>query len=148
MDSLLRISEAASLALHAMLVLSTRAEERLSTREIAQTLGGSEAHLSKVLQRLVKAGFVCSTPGRNGGFALPEGKGDPSLLEVYEVIEGRLAPVKCLLGKPICGGKCILGDLVATLNAEVKQHLGKTRISDLRNTYGSRKGGTKKDHSH
>lgn len=146
MDNVLKISEAASLALHTMAFLSANRDRRLSTHEIAGELGASEAHLSKVLQRLVKAGFVTSVRGPGGGFALHDGKENLSLLQVYEAIEGRLAPAKCLLGKPICGGHCILGGLIGDLNKQVRDYLAGTRLSDLGDTFRRSGHGGKKDH--
>ncbi len=54
MPCALRISEAASLGMHAMGLLSTRESQPMSARMAADRLGVSEAHLSKVLQRLKK----------------------------------------------------------------------------------------------
>ena len=147
MDNVLRISEAASLALHAMAFLSTNRDRQVPAPEIAAELRASEAHLSKVLQRLTKVGLVRPHRGRNGGYTLAGGKANPTLLDVYEAIEGPLTPTECLLGKPICGGKrCILGGLVGKLNREVRDYLAKTRLSDLRNVFRSHHHGEKKDH--
>ena len=69
MTNLLRISDAASLGLHTMGLLAGRST-RLSTQEIARSLGASEHHLAKVMQRLAKMGLVVSTRGPQGGFVL------------------------------------------------------------------------------
>ena len=69
MPTMLKISEAATLALHTAFFLVTNPDRRLTTREMASTMGASEAHLSKVLQRLVHAGLVESVRGPKGGFA-------------------------------------------------------------------------------
>ena len=131
MSNVLRISEAASLALHTATFLAANPGRWISTREVASVLNASEAHLSKVLQRLTKAGLVKAVRGPGGGVALEEDKRDVRLLDVYEAIEGPLPPSKCLLGKPICGGNCILGNLVGSLNEQVRNHLANTRLSDL-----------------
>jgi len=146
MDNVLKISEAASLALHAMAFLSTHRDRRSSTHEIATRLHASEAHLSKVLQRLAKAGLVQSARGPKGGFGLADHWQDIRLLDVYEAIEGRLVPAKCLLGTPICGGKCIFGGLVEKLNREVRDRLAGTRLSDLGDIFAGGKDGAKEDY--
>lgn len=132
MSSVLKISDAASLAMHAMALLGARPGEVLSTREMASGLGVSEAHLSKVLQRLNKVGLLSSVRGARGGFVLDRDPGDVSLLDVYEAIDGRLAPSDCLLGRRACDGtSCILGDLLGRVNALVFEHFSSRTVADL-----------------
>jgi len=132
MPGVVKISEAASLALHAMVVLVKNADRPVSTNEIATTLGVSENHLSKVLQRLVKAGVLNSVRGPNGGFSL-QGQADRiTLLEVYEGVEGPLEQAQCLFNRPICDGKsCMLGGLIETVNREVREQLERTTLDQL-----------------
>ncbi len=127
-----KISEAASIALHAMIFLAATDKPMLSTREIALSLKVSEAHLSKVLQRLTKAGLVKATRGPRGGYSASRPKDEVTLLEVYEAIEGPLAPTSCLFGSRICtGGKCIMGDLLNDVDRQVADYLARTKLSDL-----------------
>ena len=138
MSNLLKISEAASMALHAMVLMAADPDTRLSTREIAALLKGSEAHMSKVLQRLSKAGLVRSVRGPRGGFILGANSAEITLLDVYEVIEGPLVLKSCVLGAPICSGKtCIFGDLLKKTNKEIWDYLSGTRIVDLTDVYKS-----------
>ena len=137
MANVVKISEAASLGLHTMVLLAGEPGRRLATREIAGRLGASEAHLAKVLQRLARAGLVESTRGPRGGFILVENRGNATLLEVYEAVDGPLVETDCLLGSPACGGEgCILGGLLETANREVREYLANTRLSELTSVYG------------
>lgn len=132
MSSLLRISEAASLALHAMVLLANTSNDPLKTREIADSLRVSPNHLSKVLQRLVKVGLVESVRGRGGGYKLARTADRVTLGEIYETIEGPIRSTQCLLSQPVCKDrKCILSDLLISLNQEVRQYLSRTRLSDM-----------------
>ena len=88
--NMLRISEAASIALHTMAYLARNKDRMVSTHEIAGAMGLSENHLAKVRQRLVKAGLVEAQRGPSGGFMLSRPAEDITLLEVYEAIEGPL----------------------------------------------------------
>ena len=142
MNNVLRISDAASLALHTTVLLAANEDQVLSTRKIAATLQVSQAHLSKVMQRLAKVGLVESTRGPTGGFKLGKPGEQISLLEVYEAIEGGFTASYCLLGTPICkGDKCILGDLLATVNRQVREYLAGTTLSDLTDVYGGTQDG-------
>lgn len=140
MSNVLKISEAASLAIHAMVYLAAKPERRVSSTEIAGVLDVSEAHLSKVFQRLVKAGLADSVRGRNGGFTLTRDAKHITLLEIYEFIEGPLVLTQCLLGKPVCrGDRCILGNLLETVDKRVRNYLAKTKLMALTEIYGSKK---------
>ena len=110
MGSIVTISEAASIGLHAMIVLAARTERPHATRAVAEQMRVSEAHLSKVFQRLARAGLVKSVRGPKGGFVLGRGAEAVSLLEVYEAIEGPTTRPSCLLPRPICGGSGCLVD--------------------------------------
>ena len=132
MSGILKISEAATLALHAGAYLASNSEGPAPTRRIASELNVSEAHLAKVLQRLSKEGLVRSTPGPKGGFNLAKPADEISLLEVYEAIEGPLGVGGCLLGEPVCkDGLCILGGLVTEVDQRVRDYLARTRLSQL-----------------
>ena len=136
MTGTLRISEAASLALHAMALLATRAGEVVSVPEVAGALGVSEAHLAKVLQRLNHAGLVESVRGPRGGFRLAERGRNVSLLKVYESVEGPLPSGQCLLGKPACKlSRCVLGELLKNVNREVREYLSNTKLAELAGAY-------------
>ena len=136
MHNILRISEAASLALHTAVLLATTPDHLTTTKEIAHTLKVSEAHLSKVLQRLSRAGLVRPIRGPRGGFMLTKIANKITLQEVYEAVEGPLPPANCLLGDPICDQHgCILGGLLETTNRRVREYLSTTRLSQLTSVY-------------
>jgi len=132
MAQILKISEAANLGFHAMLMMAEDPQRRLSTRDIAGRFNVSEFHLSKILQRLKAAGILESVRGPQGGFTMNRSPEDISLLEIFETIEGPLEPTKCLLGSPLCGRKeCIFGNLLKDVNSEIGDYLKNTRLSDL-----------------
>jgi Rrf2 family protein len=130
----LKISDAVNLAFHAMLFLATdKSNGQLSVQEIAGRMGVSENHLSKVMQRLAKAGLVGSKRGPKGGFSLSKAPEEIRLLDIYETIEGRLVRQSCLLSRPICDGHCcLLGDLLGSLQDRVRDHLTSTTLEDVR----------------
>ncbi len=127
-----KISEAASLALHTVVYLAAHKGRIVTTHEIAEKLGVSKDHLSKVLQRLAKAGYVTSIRGPKGGFKLGRDAENESLLKIYELIEGPLKRTECLLGSKPCGGQqCILGDLISRIDEEFRDYLTRTKVSHL-----------------
>ena len=136
-SSVLRMSEAASLALHSMVMLAEAPERRVSAKAIAADLNASQAHLSKVLQRLAKAGLVESVRGRGGGFRLARPASRIKLMDVYQAIEGRLPNTQCLMGKRACKrAVCVMGGLLGTVDMWLRAYLSGTKLSDLANRMG------------
>jgi Rrf2 family protein len=132
MAEILKISDAASLGLHAMAYLASVPEgEPASAGEMARQLGVSEAHLAKVMQRLSQAGLTRSKRGPRGGFVLAKRPEEITLLDIYEAIEGPLRQRECLLGRPVCRSKCILGGLMGELHEKVYSHFSRTLLSDF-----------------
>jgi len=135
----LKISEAASLAMHAMGLLATGASPALSTKTIATTFAVSEAHLSKVMQRLVKVGLLRSVRGPKGGFSLARRSDDVTLLDVFEAIEGPVEPSGCMFGLEDCDGKsCILGRVLFDANQMLLTHLSTTNLKSISGVFEDR----------
>jgi len=131
MSSILRISEAASLALHTGVLLA-EAERRLSAGQMARQMQVSEAHLAKVLQRLARAELVRSVRGPHGGFELARPAAQITLQELYEAVDGPLASDECLMSTARCNrDRCIFGSLLADVGRLVEEHFSRTRLSDL-----------------
>ena len=132
MPCALKISEAASLAMHALGYLANRQDGPITSREIANRFEISEAHLSKVLQRLAKVELVRSVRGPRGGFILTRAPESVTLLEVFEAIEGRFEPSQCLLSSSICeGDDCILGKIVVEANRMLRTRLEETTLVEV-----------------
>jgi Rrf2 family protein len=131
MSGVLKISEAAVLAFHALIYMAVHENRFVTNAEIASVLHASEAHLSKVLQRLVKAGFVKSVRGPMGGFALRKDSDAITLLDIYELFEGSLRHDVCLMEEPVCGNNCVFGDLLTKVNDLVREYMTNTRLKDV-----------------
>lgn len=132
MPGALKISEAASLAIHALIILGAYPLRSIPVIEIAGTINVSKDHLAKVMQRLSRAGYVRSVRGPKGGFSLIKQAEDISLLEIYELIEGPLVIDDCLLSDRLCGpGLCPLGGAIRDANTKLKEYFESTKISEL-----------------
>ena len=139
MPSLIKMSEAASIALHAMSLLAHGGKGKLSVKEMAARLKVSEPHLSKVLQRLAKSGLVQSTRGPGGGFALKRPAAEISLLQVYETIEGPIDHSRCLFNHPVCQGEqCVIGGLLEPVDRMALEYLSGTHLSELHKVFGGK----------
>jgi Rrf2 family iron-sulfur cluster assembly transcriptional regulator len=126
------MSEAVSLALHAMALLAIKQGERLTNHAIAEKLSASGHHLAKVMHRLVAAGLVQSLRGPAGGFHLTLPAGQIKLLRIYEAIEGPISTCGCPLSRPVCNGTaCVLGDLVGVVHRQIRDYLASTDLANL-----------------
>lgn len=145
MEGALRISEAASLAMHAMAYLASReVPDPVPVSTMSRSLGVSEAHLGKVLQRLARHGYLESRRGPKGGYGMGSGARELTLLKIYEAVDGPLRDSTCLLEHQVCTGtSCILGSLLESVNSQVREHLSDTTVADLEfEPDGTRNGGS------
>lgn len=130
MSKVITISEAASIAFHSM-VLIAGAHDHLNVTQIAERMGSSRHHVAKILQRLVKEGYLRSNRGPAGGFTLNKPAGDVSLLEIYETIEGKLSETSCPLDHPVCPfDKCLMGNIVTKMTREFRKYMEEQKLSD------------------
>ena len=123
MSKVFSLSEAASIALHGIILIA-REKEGLNVIKIAERTSTSKHHVAKVMQRLVKAGYLTSQRGPSGGFSLKKKAEDISFLELYEVIEGTIEISTCPMDKPICPfDECIFKNVTSKLTLEFKNYL-------------------------
>lgn len=123
MSKVFSLSEAASIAIHSM-VLIARSEGMMNVNKISDRTGSSKHHVAKVLQRLVKEDYLTSIRGPHGGFELNKSPENLNLLEIYETIEGKLSVTECPMENPVCPfNKCILGNVVAEMTEKFREYL-------------------------
>ncbi|HAT73145.1 MAG TPA: hypothetical protein DCS63_10050 [Elusimicrobia bacterium] len=117
MQTILRISDAAAIALHTADYLADQTRPLSPAGDIAKALGVSYNHLSKVLQSLTKAGLVLPARGPKGGFALsPSGK-KAKVRDLIAAIDGPPATKTCLLKHKVCKHRsCLLGNFLSETN--------------------------------
>lgn len=126
-------SEATAIALHSMIYFANKKDEIIPLKEIANKFDISEHHLSKVLQRLVKAGYLISVKGPKGGFQISKGKENSTFMEIYEIIEGKYIQKNCLFSSDNTTRKkccCIMGSLLNSINNEFENFMQNHRIND------------------
>ncbi|HBX53029.1 MAG TPA: Rrf2 family transcriptional regulator [Bacteroidales bacterium] len=130
MAKIFTLSEASHIAIHSM-ILILNSPIRLNANNIADRLGASRHHTSKVLQRLVKDQMLSSGRGPSGGFNLLKKSDEITFYEIYKSIEGDLRQTECPVDHKICPqDKCIFGGLGKKITAEFKNFLEATKLSD------------------
>ncbi len=130
MQTILKISEAAAIALHAVDYMAGR-PGLCSAQDIARDLGVSYNHLSKVLQHLTKAGFVRPVRGPKGGFTLSPAGLKATVRAVMTAIDGPVQMHACLMGAKVCRHKdCLFGRFLADTNRRFEKVLDQ-KISEF-----------------
>ena len=128
MANVFSLSEAASIALHGIILIA-KEEKGLNVIKIAERTDTSKHHVAKVMQRLVKAGYLYSQRGPNGGFILRKKSKDINFLEIYEVIEGPIEVSTCPMNKQICPfHKCIMNNVTSKMTLEFKDFLNQQTV--------------------
>jgi Rrf2 family protein len=131
-SSILRISEAASLAFHALALLVKQEDKKITTHLIAERLAASEHTVSKVMQSLTKSGLVKSVRGPKGGFYLSRNPEEISLSDIYNAVEIPLVNPDCLISGADCQQSgCILGGLVKEIHEKVVTKFNETTLQQL-----------------
>lgn len=123
MSKIVSISEAASIALHGMILIA-RSDPSINVLQIAEKTGASRHHVAKIMQRLAKNNYLSSHRGPSGGFTLKKRPEDITFLEIYEAIEGNIEITPCPLDKPICPfDKCIMNNVTNKMTEKFREHL-------------------------
>jgi Rrf2 family protein len=94
----MQLTRAADYGVRVMMhLVMEKGTARASLTDLAEASEVSSAFLSKVLQRLVHAGFVASRRGKRGGFEILERGRTASLLDILQALDG-LPPLNtCLM---------------------------------------------------
>jgi len=134
MGKIVNISEAATLALHS-LVFIAKSQHLVNAIEISGLAHFSKNHLSKVLQIMVRNNYLMSERGPRGGFKLKKPAQEISLLEIYELFDGKIYSGGCALqGIETCiFSNCVFGSLTTTFANEFENYLKNKTIADILN---------------
>ena len=123
MAHVIQFSEAAFIALHGMVIVA-QSDDLVNVVQISDKLKSSKHHVAKVMQRLVKDGFLHSHRGPTGGFVLKKEPKDISLLDLYESIEGKIDIGDCPLDNPVCPfNRCIFNNVTRKLTEEFVNYM-------------------------
>lgn len=137
MPGLMNIPEGLSIALHTCLWIADGDQSFRPSPKIAENLGFSYNHFTKVVQRLVHAGLLETERGPRGGIRLARPPRQITLLKIYEAAGGsRLRPHRCLLDPKICAGRaCAIGRIIETENNRLYKALKQTRLDSLSRSF-------------
>ncbi len=126
------ISQTAEYALRAIAYLAKSPDDPHITREIAEATKVPSGYLAKVMQTLVKAGFVHSRRGLGGGFTLDTSPEAISILDVVNAVDPIQRILSCPLGLPEHRDSlCPLHRKLDQAMADIEKALGAVNIADI-----------------
>ena len=109
----MKISTKGRYGLRVMLDLATYSvDKHIPLREISGRQNITIKYLEQIMTPLLRAGYVTSFRGNNGGYQLACAPEEVSVGEILRTMEGSLAPVACLEGEE---NKCPHKDSCQTL---------------------------------
>lgn len=110
-------------------------EEKLQTaEELAQRLETSEHHLKKVIQELVRCGFVQSRKGRMGGLRLAKAPSEINLCDVLLELEENMNLVSCFGDAstcPLAASGCRLQQIISDATQVFLSHFAGKTLADI-----------------
>ena len=131
---MLRLTKKADYSLIALRHLA--AQDRgapVSAKDVADCYGIPLPLLSKILQKLGKAGFVVSEQGTNGGYRLARDPGMISALEVIRTIDGPIILTSCFTEHSGCGhsARCSVKKPLQRIHEGILRLLESVTIQDM-----------------
>ncbi|MFO7484158.1 RrF2 family transcriptional regulator [Oceanibaculum nanhaiense] len=111
----MRLTAFSDYALRVLMYAATVDDRLVTIEETARVYGISRAHLMKVVNILIRAGYLRGVRGRAGGFALARTPAEINLGAVVRATEPDFALVECFVAE----GRCLVSGcckLPAVLN--------------------------------
>ncbi len=131
MSSPVSIPESVSLAIHALAKLAASNGEYVVLSDLLLR-PGSANHLSKVLQKLTRAGIVTSKRGHGGGFSLAVHPSDIRLMDVWIALEGTFVTSICPFMWHGCKlPTCLFGTVIEDASNLVRKYFTDHTVADL-----------------
>ena len=135
-EDAMKISTKGRYALHFMVDLAENYEQGVTTiRAVAARHSISEKYLEQLAAQLVRAGFVRSSRGAQGGYRLAKTPDNYTVGMILREMEGSLSPVDCLDGDTGCAscgaGGCDTQEVWRGIKEAVEGVVDGMTIADL-----------------
>jgi Rrf2 family cysteine metabolism transcriptional repressor len=121
--------------MRAMLDIATHADGGLVLlKDIAARQDISKRYLEHMMTQLRNRGLVVSERGASGGYRLARDPADIRLDQIFEALEGEIAPVECVRDSSVCqrADDCITRELWCEVSDAVRSVLAKKTLADLK----------------
>jgi Rrf2 family transcriptional regulator, cysteine metabolism repressor len=105
----------------------------VSITDIANKNHLPQKFMEKVAHELKKGGIIQSSEGRNGGYKLTKSPSDIKLIDILEVMEGKMAHMSCMKNESVCDleAVCKARPFWTQLGGEMRGILENKTLNDL-----------------
>lgn len=121
--------------MRAMLDLAINGDGRLVLlKDIASRQEISKRYLEHMMTLLRNRGLVIAERGAAGGYRLARPASDITLVEIFEALEGEIAPVECVRDRTVCdrAEDCVVRDLWCDVADAMRGVLEDRTLADLK----------------
>ncbi len=120
-------------AIRAIMSLAGRGDGFVPSRDVSRQEGIPLQFLRRILQTLIKAGFVESREGANGGVTLKADPGSIKIADVIRLSQGNIQLTECMFRKKICSNRktCVLRKRIKKIENMVTREFEDMTIEDL-----------------
>jgi Rrf2 family protein len=127
----MKFSTKAEYGLKAMVNLAQCFPEQKNSKEIAEEEDISQKYLERLLGALCNSGVLESSKGKMGGYMLSKNPKNISAGEIIEILDGEIAPMRCV-GK-FCAAehKCPSSIVWNKLGQQIKKTLYSIKLNTL-----------------
>lgn len=129
----MRLTQFSDFSLRVLMYAASKPDKLLTIEETAKAYGISRAHLMKVVNQLIREGYLTAVRGRSGGFKLGIAPEKIRIGEVIRATEPDFAMVECFgcdnhcVITPRCGLRKLLAEALQAFLAKLDQ----ATLSDL-----------------
>jgi Rrf2 family protein len=115
------------------IMLQNMKNRRPGTSEISKEIEAPPFYIAKILQRLVKAGFLQSLKGKGGGFFFDPGKPELHLIKLISAIEGNRSFEGCGFGLKQCSSDnpCPFHDQYTSVRESINKLISEETVQSL-----------------
>lgn len=130
----MRLTSFTDYGLRMLMRMAGAPEEGFSTAELAEEFGLSRHHLTKIIQKLAKAGYVTTRRGSGGGATLARPAAEIRLGEIIRLLEEGQPLVECFAsngGDCTIDGRCRLKARLRAAEAAFLADLDRSTLADI-----------------
>jgi Rrf2 family cysteine metabolism transcriptional repressor len=120
-------------AVRALIQLAVKKGEYVSSSEISREQDIPLAYVRRILQDLVKAGYIESKEGVSGGVKLKKDPAKITVSEMLRLFQGEIQISACMFRKKICSQRatCVLRKRINKIESKLVDEFSNITIRDL-----------------
>lgn len=130
----MKLSTRARYGTRALLDLAIHQDEApIALKDVAQRQQISVQYLEHLITPLITAGIVRSVRGPKGGVSLAKPPKQIVLSEIFQILEGSIAPVECIDNPKVCprSESCVTRDIWDEMKKAMNGVLESTTLENL-----------------